>query len=105
MSFQGNVMGLISSVGAAAGTVKGIQAANALIQKQEQAQAKTKQVQKAKTKQRRNFMEYLSKMPTNWGGTVGDLAPDLQKKIAQNFNKNQRKTIMNRMDREAGDKK
>ena len=51
--------------------------------------------QEAKKKQRRNFMSYLAQQ------TVGDLSSDVQKQIASQYNKKQRKTMMDRMDKEA----
>lgn len=80
------------------------EAANKLIAKQEAATEKVKQIQEAKTKQRRNFMDYLSKMPTSLGGTVGELPKDVQKTIASTYSKSQRRTLMDRMDRENGKK-
>lgn len=78
---------------------------NELSQRQEQAQQKTKQVQEAKTKQRRNFMTYLAKQPTSLGGTVGDLPVSMQKEIAKGYSSSQRRTMMNRMDKEANNGK
>lgn len=51
--------------------------------------------------QRRNFKDYLSQLPTSLGGTVGQLNPQMQKQIASQYSKSQRRTIMDRMDREA----
>lgn len=55
----------------------------------------------AKQTQRRNFMEYLKKEPTSLGGTVGEFEPDVQKKIANNYSKSQRKKLMDMRDAEA----
>lgn len=55
----------------------------------------------AKKVQRRNFMEYLKKEPTNFGGTIGDLPPQAQKQIASQYTKSQRRTLMNKMDKES----
>lgn len=58
----------------------------------------------AKGKQKRYFKDYLAKMPYTvdiFSGKVGDLSPEAQKQIASNYTKSQRKTIMDRMDREA----
>lgn len=71
------------------------------IQKQEEAKSKVKQIQEAKKTQKRNFMSYLAQQPTSLGGTVGDLSPDLQRQIASQYNKSQRKTMMDKMDKEA----
>lgn len=54
----------------------------------------------AKKTQRRNFMEYLKKEPTSLGGTVGDLPPAMQKQIAGQYTKSQRKRLMDMEDRE-----
>ena len=57
--------------------------------------------QEAKKTQRRNFMSYLAQQSTSLGVTVGDLSPDTQKQIASQYSKSQRRTMMNRMDKEA----
>ena len=57
--------------------------------------------QEAKKTQRRNFMSYLAQQSTSLGGTVGDLPMPLQRQIASQYNKSQRKTMMDRMDKEA----
>lgn len=54
----------------------------------------------AKKVQKRNFSEYLKKQPTSLGGTVGDLPPAMQKQIASQYTKSQRRTLMDRMDKE-----
>lgn len=100
MSFQGAIHGAISSV-AKLGALK--EAKSALLQKQEQAAKKVEEVKEAKKTQRRNFMDYLKKQETSLGGTVGDLPPAMQKQIAATYSKSQRKTMMDRMDREAKD--
>ena len=56
---------------------------------------------KAKASQRRNFKTYLAQQPTSLGGTVGDLSPDLQKKIASQYSRSDRRRMMDQMDREA----
>lgn len=62
--------------------------------------------QQATKKKRRNFMrDYLSQMQTNMGGKVGDMAPELQKKIAANYSPKERQRIMNQKDKEKGGKK
>lgn len=58
-----------------------------------------------KQKQRRNFAEYLAKQPTSLGGTVGDLPKTAQKQIAAQYTKSQRKSLMDKMDREASNGK
>lgn len=57
--------------------------------------------QEAKRTQKRNFMSYLAQQSTSLGGTVGDLPMQLQEQIASQYNKSQRKTMMDRMDKEA----
>lgn len=54
-------------------------------------------VQKQK---RRNFMEYLRNEPSSLGGKISDLPVDLQKQIADQYTKSQRRTMMDRIDRE-----
>lgn len=100
MSIQGSVNQVISSIGAAASIGKGIKLQRDKV-KQELAQKQMKQQQEAKKTQRRNFMDYLSKQTTSLGGTVGDLPKDLQKQMASQYSKSQRKAMMDRMDKEA----
>ena len=59
----------------------------------------------AKKTQRRKFMDYLAKQPTSLGGTVGELPKPLQKQVASQYTRSQRKEMMDRMDREANDGK
>lgn len=99
MSIQGSVNQVITSIGAAASIGKGIKLQRDKV-KQEVAQKQMKQQQEAKKTQRRNFMDYLSKQTTSLGGTVGDLPKDAQKQIASQYSKSQRKTMMDRMDKE-----
>lgn len=49
---------------------------------------------------RRNFMNYLRNEPISWGGKVGDLPIELQKQIASQYSKTQRRNMMNKIDRE-----
>lgn len=72
-----------------------------LEERQEMAMKKTSEQAEAKKKQRRNFRTYLAQQPTSLGGTVGDLSPDLQKKIASQYSRSDRKRMMDQMDREA----
>lgn len=76
-----------------------------LIKKQEQAMADMESKKEAKKTLRRNFTTYLAQQPTSFGGTVGDLSSDLQKKIAAQYDRNARRRMMNQMDREARDGK
>lgn len=105
MSFQGSInraLG-VAAAGATAARAR-IDAANKLIAKQEAATEKVKQIQEAKKKQRRNFMTYLSQMPTSLGGVVGELPKDVQKTIASTYSKSERRSLMDRMDKEHGKK-
>ena len=68
---------------------------------QTKAMSRVKIQAEAKATQRRNFKDYLAKMPTNFGGTVGQLNPEMQKQIAKQYSPSERKRIMDRMDREA----
>lgn len=76
-----------------------------LEERQNQAMSRVQEQAEAKKTQRRNFMEYLKKQPVSLGGnssgTVGDLPKPLQKQIASQYTKSQRKTMMDRMDEEA----
>lgn len=75
------------------------------IDKMSQAMDRIGRQSEAKKTQKRNFMTYLAQQPTSLGGTVGDLPSDLQKQIASQYGKNERRTMMNRMDREANNGK
>lgn len=70
------------------------------IDKMSQAMSRVGRQSEAKKTQKRNFMDYLAQQPTSLGGTVGDLPKDLQKQIASQYSVNQRRTMMDRMDRE-----
>lgn len=101
MSFQGNINRVLGMAAAGATAYKAKAAtANKLLEKQKQAVDKVKQVQQAKKTQRRNFMAYLGKMETSLGGTVAELPKSVQHEIAKTYTRSQRKTIMDRMDRE-----
>lgn len=74
-----------------------------LEERQNQAMSRVQEQSEAKKKQRRNFMDYLSKMPM-FGETVGSIDarnPGFAKQLASQYNKSQRKTMMDRMDKEA----
>lgn len=109
MSFQAKVQSLLGSAQSAASLHAGLTAKQALLAKQEEANKKAEQVKKAKTEQktrRRNFMrDYLAKQETSLGGTVGELPLAMQKQIASQYSKSQRKQMMDLMDREAKDGK
>ena len=72
-----------------------------LEERQDQAMARMSEQAQAKKTQRRNFMDYIAKQPTSLGGTVGDLPKPLQKQVASQYTKSQRRTMMDRMDEEA----
>lgn len=57
---------------------------------------------KAKGSQRRRFKDYLAKMETSLGGTVGDLPEDAQAYIASQYLAKDRKKIMDEEDRKGG---
>ena len=105
MSFQGDINRVLGMAAAGATAYKAkVAAANKLLEKQEQAAEKVKKVQQAKKTQRRNFMAYLGKMETSLGGTVAELPKNVQHEIAKTYTRSQRKTIMDRMDRENAQK-
>ena len=70
-------------------------------EEQSSAMDRVSRQQEAKKTQRRNFMSYLAQQSTSLGGTVGDLPMSLRRQIASQYNKSQRKTMMDRMDKEA----
>lgn len=70
------------------------------LDKMSQAMNRVGRQSEAKKTQRRNFMDYLKQQSLSLGGTVGDLPMSFQKQIASTYTKSQRKTIMDRMDKE-----
>lgn len=67
-------------------------ASQAMKRSQEQAEARSK---------RRNFVrDYLPKIETNFGGTVGDFSKETQRELGKNYSAKERKEIMDRMDKE-----
>ena len=68
--------------------------------KQETANKASQVVAENKKKQRRNFQEYLAKMQTNLGGTVGDLPPVVQAAIAKQYTTQDRKRMMDKEDKD-----
>lgn len=103
MSIQSSINQITGSIaGGIFGVKHQLQKSSQLIERQNQAKKKVEEVKQAKKTQRRNFMDYLKKQETSLGGTVGDLPPAMQKQIASTYTKSQRKTMMDRMDREAG---
>lgn len=93
MGFQS---GINAALGSIAGAAFGIQ--KTLQQRQEESIKKVKQQQEAKKVQRRNFMSYLKKQPIAGGGTVGELPINMQKQIASQYSKSERKKLMDTMD-------
>ena len=59
---------------------------------------------RAKGTQKRRFKDYLAKMETSLGGTVGDLPEDAQAYIASQYLAKDRKKIMDEEDRKGGKK-
>lgn len=73
------------------------------LDKQQQAMARMTRQADAKKALRRNFMDYIGKMPM-FGETVGSIDarhPGFAKQIASQYDRNARRRIMNQMDREA----
>lgn len=56
--------------------------------------------QEEKRTARRNFMDYLKDEPTSLGGTVGELDEKLQKEIKKQYSSKDRKSMMDRKDKE-----
>ena len=96
MGFQS---GINAALGSIAGAAFGIQ--KTLQQRQQEANKKVEQQRLAKKTQRRNFMSYLQKQPIAGGGTVGELPKQMQKQIASQYTKTQRKQLMDAMDMES----
>ena len=60
---------------------------------------------KSAKQNRRNFIkDYLAKQTSSLGGKVGDLPKNLQKQIASQYTKSQRTAMMDRMDKQNGNK-
>ena len=100
MGFQS---GINATLGSIAGAAFGIN--KTLKQRQEEQMKKVKQVQEAKKTQKRNFMSYLSQQPISGGGTVGELPTNIQKQIASQYSKSERKKLMDTMDAQKESKK
>lgn len=71
--------------------------------RQQEAMDKVGKKQGAQLRQKRKFKDYLSKLETSLGGTVGDLPEKLQKQILKSYSPQQRRQIMNQMDKEKKD--
>lgn len=56
----------------------------------------------AQAQKRRYFMDYLREQPTSFGGTVGELPPKVQRQIAGEYSRKERKALMDRIDKERG---
>lgn len=82
-------------------TQSAIKGMASLEERQELAMDRMGERAQAKKTQRRKFMDYLAKQPTSLGGTVGELPKPLQKQIASQYTRSQRKAMMDRMDEEA----
>lgn len=72
--------------------------------KMEEANDTSQKQVRAKTSQRRNFNDYLAKMSTSMGGTVGELPKEMQRAIASQYLAKDRKKIMDEEDRKGGKK-
>lgn len=72
--------------------------------KMEEANNTSQKQVKAKASQRRRFKDYLAKMETSLGGTVGDLPAEAQAYIASQYSRKDRKKIMDEEDRKGGKK-
>lgn len=96
-------MGFQSGINAMLGTIAGgaLAIGKTLQRRQEEANKKVEQQRMAKKAQRRNFMSYLQKQPIAGGGTVGELPKQMQKQIASQYTKTQRKQLMDAMDMES----
>lgn len=127
-SIQGAINSMIGTVGSAIRTTKAISLAKQALNNQQaatsspakkvktspvspQAQAATVATQsmtneqQSKLAQKRKFSDYLAKVPITVGNEtkkIGDLPKELQAKIGATYNKNQRKKLMDQMDKEAG---
>lgn len=71
-----------------------------LMVRHQEAMQKVANKQDVKQKQKRNFMSYLKEQPTNLGGKIGDLPIAMQKTIAKQYSKQDRKKLMDTIDRE-----
>lgn len=93
MGYQSSINAMLGSVAGAAFGIK-----KTLQDRQKESMKKVKQQQEAKKVQRRNFMSYLRKQPIAGGGTVGELPTQMQKQIASQYSKSERKKLMDAMD-------
>lgn len=127
-SIQSAINSMLGTVGSAIRTTKAISLAKQALNNQQtattsssaknktssvspQAQAATVATrsmtneQQSKLAQKRKFSDYLAKVPITVGKDtkkIGDLPPELQAKIGATYNKNQRRKLMDQMDKEAG---
>ena len=65
----------------------------------EQANMKAAEKSTTKQTQKRNFMSYLKNIEIQGGGTVGELPVHLQKVIAKQYTKSERKQLMDKGDK------
>lgn len=105
MSIQGSINSMISSVGRALVMGKYLTGGNKQLGKAAEAKQSAASAVEAKQVQQRDFMSYLAKQETSLGGTVGQLPPEVQAKIAEQYSPEQRESLMNLMDQEAAAKK
>ena len=63
-------------------------------QKIEMANQQAEAKKNTKKTQKRKFMDTLSKQTTSLGGTIGDLPENMQKTIAKQYSKSERKKLM-----------
>ena len=104
MSIQGSINSIVSSAARGILAVKGLKNLAKDVPKLEAAQQRVTQQQASMSSQRRNFMDYLAKQTSSLGGKVGDLPKNLQKQIASQYTKSQRTAMMDRMDKQNGNK-
>lgn len=76
-----------------------------LLQKQDQALNQAAQKSESKQSTKRNFMSFLKNVEIAGGGKVGDLPLNVQKQIAKQYSKGERKALMNTMDTKGENKK
>ena len=73
-----------------------------LIKKMQEANKRVEEQKEAKKVQRRRFDDYLSKMPSSLGGTIGNLPKKVRQQIAKTYTKYERKKIMDEEDKKRG---
>lgn len=73
-------------------------------EKANQANERSQKQAKARQKRRNFVRDYLPKIETGFGGTVGDFSKETQRKLGKNYSTKERKEIMDRMDKEKKNK-